>query len=97
MRKAGRFDESLSTPTNIAGRQKGDAMANFQGEVIRDASGREVVRFTTPSGVQAIVATCIPPAALAKMARKLERKIARRQSHLAGQPKRCHQRGDPTV
>ncbi len=56
---------------------------SFQGEVIRDDRGREVVRFTTASGVQAIVATCIPPAALAKMARKLERKIARRQTRLS--------------
>ena len=52
--------------------------AGFQGEVIRDARGREVVRFTTESGVRAIVAICIPQEALATMARKLERKIARR-------------------
>lgn len=58
-------------------------MSSFQGEVIRDAREREVVRFTTASGVYAIVATCIPPAALAKMARKLERKIAMRQARLA--------------
>ncbi len=57
--------------------------SKFQGEVIRDARGREVVRFTTESGVRAIVATCIPPAALLKMVRKLERKIARRQARLA--------------
>lgn len=54
--------------------------ADFQGEVIRDARGREVVRFTTASGVRAVVATCIPMAALAKMARKLERKIAKRKA-----------------
>lgn len=58
-------------------------MADFQGEVIRDSRGREVVRFTTPSGVRAIVATCIPQEALAKMARKLERKIARRRARFA--------------
>lgn len=64
--------------------KEGKAMAgDFEGEVIRDARGREVVRFTTGSGLQAIVATCIPPAALAKLARKLERKIARRQARLA--------------
>ena len=45
--------------------------AGFQGEVIRDARGREVVRFTTESGVRAIVAICIPQEALATMARKL--------------------------
>lgn len=66
----------------------------FQGEVIRDHRGREVVRFTTASGVQAIVATCIPETALAKMARKLERKIARRRARLAMEvarvsPKSC--------
>lgn len=55
----------------------------FEGEVISDARGREVVLFTTASGVRAAVATCIPPAALAKMARKLKRKIARRQARLA--------------
>lgn len=58
-------------------------MADFQGEVIRDAHGREVVRFTTPSGVRAIVATCIPAAALDKMARRIERKIAKRNASLA--------------
>ena len=56
---------------------------SFQGEVIRGYRGREVVRFTTASGVQAIVATCIPQATLAKMACKLERKIARRRARLA--------------
>lgn len=58
---------------------------SLQGDVIRDHRGREVVRFTTASGVQAIVATCIPQAALAKMARKLKRKIARRRARLAMQ------------
>lgn len=65
-------------------------MANFQGEVIRDAHGREVVRFTTPSGVQAIVATCIPREALAQLARKLERKIARRKARLAAASEGVH-------
>ncbi len=51
-------------------------MAGFQGEVIRDDCGREVVCFTTPSGVRAIVATCIQPEVLAEMARKLKRRIA---------------------
>ena len=57
-------------------------VANFQGEVIRDDWGREVVRFTTASGVRAIAATCIPPAALLKLVHKLERKIAKRQNRL---------------
>lgn len=52
----------------------------FEGDVIRDARGREVVCFTTASGVRAIVATCIPASALLKLMRKLERKIARRQA-----------------
>jgi len=65
-------------------------MADFQGEVFRDARGREVVRFTTPSGVRAIVATDIPMEALAKMARKLERKIARRKARLAAATEEVH-------
>ena len=39
-------------------------------------SNREAVRFTTPSGVRAIVATTISREALDKLARKLERKLA---------------------
>lgn len=88
MLAADHSDRSLSTLRRSVGSQKEDAMAHFQGEVIWDASGREVVRFTTPSGVQAIVATCIPPAALAKMTRKLEQKIARRQAHLPAAAKK---------
>ena len=66
---------------------------SFQGEVIRDHRGREVVRFTTVSGVRAIVATCIPKAALAKMARNLERKIARRRARQAMEPARVLPKG----
>jgi hypothetical protein len=62
---------------------KGEAMADLQVEVLRDSRGREVMRFTTPCGVQGIVATCIPPQVLAKMARKLERKIASQKTRLA--------------
>lgn len=51
----------------------------FEGEVIRDARGREVVCFTTPSGVRAIVDTSIPDNALARLIAKLRRKIHRRQ------------------
>jgi len=54
-------------------------MPRFQGEVIQDAHGRKVVCFTTASGVRAIVATCIPPAALDKLIAKLRRKIGRRR------------------
>jgi len=54
-------------------------MPRYQGEVIRDDRGREVVCFTTPSGVRAIVATDIPDAALDKLIAKLKRKIARRR------------------
>lgn len=39
--------------------------------------------FTTESGVRAVVATCIPPEALAKFARSLKSKIARREARLA--------------
>ncbi len=52
-------------------------MDSFQGEVIRDDKGREVVRFTTPSGVRAVVDTSISMAALEKMACKLRRKLKR--------------------
>lgn len=52
-------------------------MANFQGEIVKDEKGREVVQFTTASGVRAIVCTSIPMAALEKMMRKLERKLKR--------------------
>ena len=69
----------------------------FQGEVIRDNRGREVVRFTTASGVQAIVATCIPETALAKMARKLERKIARRRARLAMEAARVSPKGSAPI
>ena len=54
-------------------------MPRSQGEVIRDDRGREVVCFTTPSGVRAIVATDIPEAVLDKLIAKLKSKIARRR------------------
>lgn len=57
-------------------------MCNFQGEIIKDGRGREVVRFTTPSGVRAVVDTSISMVALEKMARKLERKL-KRAGHLS--------------
>lgn len=55
-----------------------------QMEVLRDDSGREAVRFVTPSGVTAVVATCVSDAALDKFIRKLERKLKAR----AGNPHR---------
>ena len=58
-------------------------MASFQGEVIKGSKGREAVRFTTPSGVQGIVATSIPPTVIEQWIKKLRRKIARRQRRLA--------------
>jgi hypothetical protein len=48
-------------------------------EILRDQAGREVVKFTTPSGVVGIVATCIPDSALRAFARALQRKIRRRE------------------
>ena len=60
--------------------QKSPQLPKFQGEVIWDDRGREVVCFTTPSGVRAIVSTSIPQAALAKLAAKLRRKLARREA-----------------
>jgi hypothetical protein len=64
-------------------------MTEYQAEVIRDAEGRETVRFTTPCGVSAIIATCIPHEALESMERSLTRMIAtdeaRRAISLAGE------------
>jgi hypothetical protein len=57
-------------------------MTYFEGEVICDARGREVVRFTTPSGVRAAIATDISDEALAKFRRSLKRKLARSQARL---------------
>lgn len=48
-------------------------------QFLRDDAGREVVIFTTPSGVRAVVATCISDEALKKLARKLQRKIRARE------------------
>ena len=48
-------------------------------KLLRDVVGREVVVFTTPSGVRAAVATSIPDDALRQFARKLQRKIRARQ------------------
>jgi ribosome-associated translation inhibitor RaiA len=59
--------------------QRSPQLPKFQGEVIRDDRGREVVCFTTPSGVRAVVDTSIPQEALAKLAAKLMRKLARRK------------------
>jgi len=61
-------------------------MPRYQGEVIRDDRGREVVCFTTPSGVRAIVATDIPDAVLDKLIAKLKRKIARRRQAVRRSP-----------
>lgn len=52
-------------------------MESFQGEIVKDSEGREAVRFTTASGVRAVVCTSIPMGALEKMMRKLERKLKR--------------------
>lgn len=63
-------------------------MGEFQGEVIRYAVDREVVRFTTESGVRAIVDTSISDAALLHFARSLRRKIARRARLAATAPRK---------
>jgi hypothetical protein len=39
-------------------------MADFQGEVVRNAHGHAVVRLTTVSGARAVVSTCIAEEAL---------------------------------
>ena len=48
-------------------------------KLLRDNVGREVVVFTTPSGVRAVVDTSIPDEALRQFARKLQRKIRARE------------------
>jgi hypothetical protein len=48
-------------------------------EILRDVAGREVVKFTTPSRVVGIVATCIPDSALRAFVRSLRRKIRSRE------------------
>ena len=48
-------------------------------KLLRDGVGREVVVFTTPSGVHAAVDTSIPDEALRQFARKLQRKIRARE------------------
>ena len=45
------------------------------------ARNKEAVQFVTPSGVEAVVATSIPPELLRALARKLKRKL-RRTGHL---------------
>lgn len=50
-----------------------DVMADAQ--LLRDDQGREVVKFTTPSGLTAWVATSISDQALHAFARKLTRKM----------------------
>jgi hypothetical protein len=44
-------------------------------QILRDDQGREVVKFTTPSGVTAWVATSISDQALRAFAKKLARKM----------------------
>ncbi len=67
-------------------------MSAFQGEVIRYAEGREVVRFTTASGVRAVIDTSITDQALWSFAQSLRRKIARSARRTASAPKRSRDR-----
>lgn len=45
-------------------------------QVLRDDTGREVLKFVTPSGVTGIVATSVPPQALDALMEELARKLA---------------------
>ena len=56
-------------------------------KIIR-ANGKEAVQFVTPLGVNATIATSIPPELLTALARKLERKL-RRSGHM---PKKVDRR-----
>jgi hypothetical protein len=67
-------------------------MSAFQGEVIRYAEGREVVRFTTASGVRAVIDTSITDQALSSFAQSLRRKIARSARRAASVPARSRDR-----
>lgn len=49
-------------------------------QILRDAHGREVVKFTTSSGVTGWVATSISDAALAAFARSLKRRMWRKRT-----------------
>lgn len=57
----------------------------YQGEIIRDDQGREVVRFTTPSGVRAIVDTRISREHPDKFERSLRRKMTRGEARRAAE------------
>lgn len=65
----------------------GKARGEYKGEVILSSDGRAVVRFTTASGVRAIVDTSISQEALAKFARSLRAQIARRARLTAAGPR----------
>ena len=67
-------------------------MSAFQGEIIRYAEGREVVRFTTASGVRAVIDTSISDQALSSFAQSLRRKIARSAQRAASAPARSRDR-----
>lgn len=67
-------------------------MSAFYGEVIQYAKGREVVRFTTASGVRAVIDTSISDQALWSFAQSLRRKIARSARCTASAPKRSRHR-----
>ena len=45
-------------------------------KMIRDHRGRELLKFETPSGVTAWVATCVSRDALKALSKKLSRKLA---------------------
>lgn len=67
-------------------------MSAIQGEIIRYAEGREVVRFTTASGVRAVIDTSISDQALSSFAQSLRRKIARSARRAASAPARSRGR-----
>lgn len=63
-------------------------MASSRHQILRDAAGREVVKFVLPSGGIGIVATCIPAEALDKIARELRRDLERLERRLAAAKQR---------
>lgn len=51
-------------------------MTSQRRKLLKNTKGREVVYFTTPSGVEAVVDASIPPEALENFAKSLAQKIA---------------------
>lgn len=75
-RTAGLLRSLMNLPRPYRGQSRRATMSAMAGaQLLRDDQGREVVKFTTPSGVTAWVATGISDQALRAFAKKLARKM----------------------